>query len=121
MDRTSWYRGMATAVTGPYASDYFLWGHLKSVICIDRPRNVQELQNKMRSECDKITTDMSRGGCKQLLSSVSISASKLVANNLNICLNKDDSTVNPMGCVFGPLCNAFSLSRENNVGSSFLI
>jgi hypothetical protein len=28
---------------------------------------------------------------------VSISASKLVANNLNICLNQDDSTVNPMG------------------------
>jgi hypothetical protein len=28
---------------------------------------------------------------------VSISAMKLVANNLNICLNKDDSTANPLG------------------------
>jgi hypothetical protein len=32
------------------------------------------------------------GRCKQLLHSMSISTSKLVANNLNTCSNKDDST-----------------------------
>jgi hypothetical protein len=33
---------------------------------------------------------------------MSTSASKLVANNLNICLNKDDSTVHRMGRDFWP-------------------
>jgi hypothetical protein len=34
---------------------------------------------------------------------MSTSASKLVANNLNFCLNKYDSTVNPMGPDFWPI------------------
>lgn len=48
------------------------------------------------------------GRYKQLLCSVSLNASELVDSNLNIHLNKDDLTVNPMGRDFWPICTVVS-------------
>ena len=40
--------------------DYFLWGHLKSVVYVERPRNIEQLMEKIRLEFKKITVDMLR-------------------------------------------------------------
>lgn len=34
--------------------DFFLWGHLKSRVYIDRPRNLDDLQTRIRQEMDRL-------------------------------------------------------------------
>ena len=38
--------------------DYFLWGHLKSVVYQNRPRTLGDLKNAIMTECQKITTEI---------------------------------------------------------------
>lgn len=35
--------------------DFFLWGYLKSKVYVNRPQNLEELQNRIRNEIDRIT------------------------------------------------------------------
>lgn len=37
--------------------DFFLWGHLKSVIYNTAMDNLEELERRIREECSKITTE----------------------------------------------------------------
>ncbi|KAK2702960.1 hypothetical protein QYM36_018485 [Artemia franciscana] len=37
--------------------DYFLWGHLKSVVYQNRPRTLDDLKDAILTECQKITTE----------------------------------------------------------------
>lgn len=37
--------------------DFFLWGHLKSVVYSTRPRNIQELKERIQNECSKISRE----------------------------------------------------------------
>ena len=37
--------------------DYFLWGHLKSVVYQNRPRTLDDLKDAIITECQKITTE----------------------------------------------------------------
>jgi transposase len=40
--------------------DYYLWGHLKSVVYQTRPRNKEELKERIRNECSQITEETLR-------------------------------------------------------------
>lgn len=35
--------------------DYFLWGHLKSVVYNNRPRTIEQLQENIMNECGRVT------------------------------------------------------------------
>lgn len=34
--------------------DFFLWGHLKNVVYVDPPINLQDLKNKIRLACNNL-------------------------------------------------------------------
>jgi len=38
--------------------DYFLWGHLKSKVFSTKPNSIQDLQERITTECRKITADI---------------------------------------------------------------
>jgi hypothetical protein len=46
--------------------DFFLWGHLKSVVDSNRPRSIAELQDNIRAECAAITPGTLRRVCSSL-------------------------------------------------------
>jgi hypothetical protein len=54
--------------------DYFLWGHLKSVVYQTRPTTIDELKEKITLECSKITPDM----LQNVLISLSARAAKCI-------------------------------------------
>lgn len=37
--------------------DFFLWGYLKNLVYVDRPKTVDELTFRIKDECQKISTD----------------------------------------------------------------
>ena len=37
--------------------DYFLWGHLKSVVYQNRPRALDDLKDAIATECQRISTE----------------------------------------------------------------
>jgi len=37
--------------------DFFLWGHLKTVVYVDPPVNFQDLKNKIRAACVTLSKD----------------------------------------------------------------
>ena len=37
--------------------DYFLWGHLKSVVYQNRPRNLDDLKDAIKTECQRISIE----------------------------------------------------------------
>ena len=40
--------------------DFFRWGHLKSVVSMQRPRNIKKLKQRIRMECSKISVNVLR-------------------------------------------------------------
>ena len=40
--------------------DYFLWGHLKSVVYQNRPRTFDDLKDAITTECQRISTKKRR-------------------------------------------------------------
>lgn len=50
--------------------DFFLWGHLKSVVYQSRVRTIQELQDRIRAVCSTVTQQMlenvSRSWCRRI-------------------------------------------------------
>lgn len=38
--------------------DFFLWGHLKNRVYVDRPENLQDLMERIRNEANAVTPEM---------------------------------------------------------------
>ena len=64
--------------------DYFLWDHLKSVVCQNRPRTLDDLKDVITTECQRISTKTLNRVKDSFIKSIDACINQRM-NNLSIC------------------------------------